>query len=224
MILLGLLGISVNLKQKSIETREKKVLFIDQLYEKGINNEFSITCQNILVNKGYKIKTIRGENVTLETLTTLDWKRSLIILRMHSGVFENSTWLFTGQKYSNTRYVLEQLSGDINIGRCPSYEHPVFTFSSQFIKRHFEFTEDSTIIMMGCNGMEMEDISSSFHEKGCKIVIGWSGPISKTKTDEVSLSVIEHFLTGAPIDQIIEKQNQELYTSPNDSRLIISIS
>jgi len=218
-----LLAFSVNKIQRELELDGKNALIIDQLYQKGSQDDFSEKCRDLFIENGYKVRIVKGKNVTLTTLSELNWKKNIVILRTHSGIFDNGTWLFTGQEYSNTEYVIEQLAGEVNIGKCPTYDFQVFTFSSQFIRRYFEFRK-STLILMGCSGMALKDVSVSFHDKGCKTVIGWSEPILKSKTDEYMLRVIDLIVVGESVESVVDIVNQELNIESKDQKLVFSIT
>ena len=191
-----------------------------------MNNEntefnFSGKCKTILENNGYNVKIVKGENVTIKMMMETNWEKDLIIFRMHSGVFENDIWFFTGEKYGNSKYVLEQLSGLVNIGKCPSYNYTVNTFSSKFIENYMDFKEDSTMILMGCNSLEELRFADAFHNKKCNVIIGWSGSISINETDTAILELITRWTDGDSMKSIVDEINT---SEINSEKEVLEIS
>lgn len=199
-MLVSLLGVSVYHKQKAIETEPNSILIIDQLHRENKDFNFTYKCTTLFEENGYNVNTIRGENVTINKLKTINWKKDIIIFRTHSGVFDGNVWIFTGEEYTNQQYVLEQLNGLINIGKCPSYDYNVNTFSSGFITRFIDTNSDCIVILMGCDGMNEDEFVESFHRVGCKTIIGWGGPVSLTNTDELFYSLLESYCSGYDIE------------------------
>ncbi|MBE0633310.1 hypothetical protein IH574_01960, partial [Candidatus Bathyarchaeota archaeon] len=185
-----LLAFSVYQKQRSLGGKE--AVIVDQL--SGENTGFVERCSGLLEPRGYSVRVFKGENVTIGLFQGLDWRVALVVLRMHSGVFDDRTWLFTHEKYDSSKYVLEQLSGEADIGVCGSVDYPVFTVSSDFFKRNLEF-DGGLVIVMGCNGLDRDDLGRVLYETGAGAVVGWNTPVTVEETDEAVYGFLEEMLS-----------------------------
>ena len=206
--LILLLGLSVYIKQESLPG--KSAVIVDQLYGENTGFGFVEHTQGLLNEKGYEVRVFQGEEVTLDLFYDTVWDMEIIILRMHSGVFDKRTWLFTHEEYNPSKHVLEQLSRDVNIGRCKSVDYPVFTLSSSFFQRNIDFN-GGLLVIMGCNGLDEVDLVSSFVESGADAVVGWNGAITVEKTDEAVSLFLEHLLSGQPLGKSIGDTGLEFY-------------
>jgi hypothetical protein len=102
-------------------------VIVDQLYGENLNFCIIERYRNLLEGNGCSVRVLGGERVTLSLFYEADWGADITILRMHFGVFDVRTWLFTHEEYNSSKHVLEQLSGEAYIGRCGSVQHPVFS-------------------------------------------------------------------------------------------------
>lgn len=206
--LILLLGISVIIKQRSLPG--KSAVIVDQLFGENTGFGFVERTQSLFYDKGYEVKVFQGEEVTLDLFYNTVWDMEIIILRMHSGVFDNRTWLFTHEEYDPAKHVLEQLSRDVNIGRCKSVEYPVFTLSSSFFQRNIDFN-GVLVVVMGCNGFDEPDLVTFFVESGAVAVVGWNGAITVEETDESVLIFLENILSGKTFGESIGDTGLEFY-------------
>ncbi len=206
--LISLLALSVYFKHRDLPSRN--AVIVDQLYGENPSFGFTERCRDLLEENGYSVRVFKGERVTLSLFYESIWGTDIVILRMHSGVFDNRTWLFTHEEYDSSKHVLEQLSGEANIGRCGSVESPVFTVSSAFFQRSLEF-ENGLVVVMGCNGLEMDDLGAVFMGSGAGAVVGWRGPISVMETDEAVLSLLEHMLRGESLRESVVETGLSFY-------------
>jgi len=206
--LILLLGLSVYIKQRSLPG--KSAVIVDQLYGENPSFGFVERAHSILNEKGYNVRIFQGEDVTLDLFYDTVWDMEIIILRMHSGVFDNRTWLFTHEEYEPVKHVIEQLSRDVNIGRCKSVEYPVFTMSSSFFQRNIDFN-GGLVVVMGCNGLDEVDLVSSFVESGADVVVGWNGAITVEETDEAVIFFLEQILSGYNVCEAIGDSGLEYY-------------
>ena len=65
---------------------------------------------------------------------------ALIIYRVHSSVFNEGVWFFTGEPYSNSAYVLEQLANEVHIGRTSREVIYTFAGGARFVQRRARTT------------------------------------------------------------------------------------
>jgi len=193
LIVFLLLGLSVYIRQQSFPV--KSAVIVDQLFGENPDFGFVETASGLLSENGFDVVVISGENVTIDLFYDTVWDMDIIVLRMHSGVFDNRTWIFTHEEYDPAKHILEQLSRDANIGRCKSVDYPVFTLSSTFFQRNIEF-QGGTVLVMGCNGLDEADLGSALVESGAGVVVGWSGTITVEETDEAVMGFLELLLSG----------------------------
>jgi hypothetical protein len=93
----------------------RAVIILDTLPNTG-PEAFSTRCRATLEPAGYTVETYPGTGVTVERIKNLK-DYPLVVLRMHSSVFDDGVWFYTGEPYSNTEHVLEQLTNELHIGR-----------------------------------------------------------------------------------------------------------
>ena len=208
-----LLGLSVYIRQQSLPG--KSAVIVDQLYGENLNYGFVEQAQNLFHEEGYDVRVFRGEEVTLNLFYRIDWDMDIVLLRMHSGVFDNRTWLFTHEEYDPREHVLEQLSRDINIGRCKSVDYPVFTLSSSFFQRNIEF-QGGLVVVMGCNGLDEPDLGYALVESGADIVVGWKGAITVEETDEAVIVFLERLVSGDTVGESVEGTGLVFYPGFSD--------
>jgi hypothetical protein len=193
LVLVTLLAYSVYTKQQSLQG--KKAVILDQLYGENLEFGFTERCILMLESEGYRVSVYRGENVTAELFHDLDWGSDIVILRVHSGVFDGGTWLFPHEKYDSSKYVLEQLGGEVNIGRCGSLDYPVFAVSCAFFEDSVE-SRSGLVVLMGCNGLEKNDLCEVMYRDGIGAVVGWSGSVTVEETDEVVFEFLVSMISG----------------------------
>ena len=214
LIVILLLGLSVYIRQQSISA--KSAVIIDQLCGENPDFGFVETASELLCENGYDVSVIRGEEVTIDLFYDTVWNMDIIVLRMHSGVFDNRTWLFTHEEYDPAKHILEQLSRDTNIGRCKSVDYPVFTLSSTFFQRNIEF-QGGSILVMGCNGLDEPDLGSALVDSGAGVVVGWREAITVEETDEAVIVFLMRLLSGDTVGEAIGSTGLVFYPDSADS-------
>jgi len=103
----------------------------------------------------------------------------LIIFRVHSTVNEDLVWFFTGEEYSQDKYVLEQ-PVDEGHQTMPSLgSERLFAvgadFVNPFMKNRFR---GSVVMVMGCDGIRSTDLTPAFIDNGAKVYVSWDGPVT----------------------------------------------
>jgi hypothetical protein len=81
-------------------------------------DEFTTSSVELLRSAGYDVEVIGGSEVSVDRLKAIPSGCSALVMRVHSGVFEDSVWFFTGERYDSTRHVLEQLANEVHIARA----------------------------------------------------------------------------------------------------------
>jgi hypothetical protein len=177
---------------------ELRAAIVDQLSLTFPNQTFIETATNTLRQAGYKVDYYPGEDVTVEFYRNLPTHGyGLIILRVHSTALVS---LFTSEEYSKSKYVYEQLTNKIrNVAYSPeeyaasgiSYFGVTNLFVQTSMKGKFVNT---TIVMMGCDGLSNTDLAEAFVEKGARAYVGWNQSISASLTDQATTCLLQHLV------------------------------
>jgi hypothetical protein len=216
--------------QTTSSPSQPKAAIVDHLSLTAPNQTFIQTATNTLKTAGYTVDYYKGEKVTVEfyrNLPTHDY--GLIVLRAHSALRDPEgppLVLFTSQNYSNTKYVSEQLTDRI----VPVAYNPeeaekdilYFGITPKFVKQDMKGTfHNTTIITMGCNGLTYTYMAHAFIEKGAKVYISWSGPVSASHTDQATARLLEHLITEKQtIKQVVTETMKEVGPDPVDESVL----
>jgi hypothetical protein len=159
-----------------------KVAYIDPLHAE--NPGFYEDAHMLFSGEGYVFEASLGENVTVEHLRRVAKGYDLIILRVHSTVNHEMVWFFTGEEYRQDKYVLEQLADEVHPARPSLGSRRLFAVGADFVN-HFmkDRFRDSTILVMGCDGIRSTDLAQAFIDNGAKLYISWDGPVTLEHTD-----------------------------------------
>jgi hypothetical protein len=173
---------------------DRSVIILDTLPNTASEEGFAARCRAILEPAGYAVETYTGENVTVERIKNLN-ASPIIIFRVHSSVFDDGVWFYTGEPYSNTEHVLEQLANELHIGRVSSTSNFTFAVGSTFIRNHLKGRLNGTlIILMGCDGLRRSDLADAFTDSGASAYVSWGGPVTVSQTDEATLKLIQELV------------------------------
>jgi len=154
----------------------------------------------------------------------------LIVLRVHSGLVEGEKsplCLFTSERYSETKYVWEQLTDRLT-GVAYSEEEAergitYFGVTPKFVQQDMkENFQNTTIIMMGCNGLTELlypypvplPMPQAFIGKGAKVYIGWDLAISADHIDKAIVQLLTYLTKNQTIKQAVENTMEEVGPDP----------
>lgn len=187
---------------------------IDQLHDSIPNESFQQKAQQHLENAGYDVDIYTTQDITVDfykKLPSMNYK--FIYIRTHSlGVKElqNSTFLFTGEKYDIDKHGLEQLFGHIRKGvpiiddELPSemiknatmlLDFSYFTIGSKFVNELMVGKFPQTVIIIGgCQSTRNYDLAFSLLSRGASEVVGWDSTITSLENDRVMLALLEEIL------------------------------
>lgn len=208
LFLILLSGASAYLKQRELREAPPRAVILDALNQTG-GRDFTDPCASLLQAHGYRVDAFQGSQVTVDRVRGLRGYR-LVVLRVHSGVFEGGVWLFTGEEYDNSRYVLEQLSGEVHISRNPNDPRLMFAVGGRFVGRYLdEGFAGGLVVLMGCDALRADDLASAFCSAGASAVVGWNGPVTLSETDEAVMSVLEGLLGGASLGEAVAAAQRE---------------
>jgi len=116
-IVLGI-GFSVYFLQEDaqLETYDgpPKAVIIDQLYDEIPNEKFLLKATEYLEKAGYTVDIVTTKNVTVDfykELPKMNYK--YVVIRTHGAENIDDVVLFTGERYSEEKYIQEQLFGQV---------------------------------------------------------------------------------------------------------------
>ncbi len=182
---------------------QRDVVIIDTLPNTG-PRDFATKSREILEPAGYNIRSHTGRNVTIELIKSLG-DTPLLVIRAHSSVFDDGVWFYTGEPYSNTEHVLEQLTNEVHIGRTSPEATPTFAVGSAYIRGSLRGRLNGTIvILMGCDGLARGDLADAFADSGASAIVGWDGPVSVEQTDAATLELLRQLAGGATLADALE--------------------
>jgi hypothetical protein len=215
------------------QTFRLKAAIVDHLSLSAPNQTFIETAANTLKQTGYAVDYYPGEKVNVEFYRNLPTHGySLIILRVHSTATnpdqtEGPVTLFTSQHYDRTKYVYEQLTDQLLMVSLSQNElekgityfgiNPPFV--TQSMKGKFQNT---TIVMMGCEGLDNTLMAEAFVKKGAKVYISWNQPVSASHTDTATTQLLQHFLIEKlTLKQSVQETFKQVGFDPTYKSLLI---
>lgn len=174
----------------NVHTEMPKAAIIDGLYSLFPNPSFVQSVTGNLSAAGFKVDVFRGENVTINLLRNVNGYK-VLILRLHSAVGPDGfLYLFSGEPYSPTEYVFEQRSGSVRKGITDDRDE-FFAINAAILgKENPSGLNDSTLILMGCNGTSDEMTIDVLLEQRVKTYISWSGKVGPAHTDEATMILV----------------------------------
>jgi len=183
----------------------------------------------VLEAAGFDVTYYSGESVSVDFYRNLvSHNYGLIVFRVHSAIIGTSTdlGLFTSELEDESKY---------NTPSAPYYDDVVnkrivrayfpddptqyFAIAPGFIEKYGNF-QNTTIIMMGCDGIKYDAMAEAFRRKGAKICIGWDGLVSAPHTDRGTTCLLQHLAQGNTVAWAVEKTMEEVGPDPEyESRL-----
>lgn len=176
---------------------------VDQLgiREETKNETFKQTATTILDTVGFNVTYYQGGKVTVDFFRDLATHGySLIVFRVHAAVIEKYPCLFTSELYDESKFntpqasyyqdvrhdrlVIANLNGTYYFGIAPS-------FVEDSMRGTFRNT---TIIMMGCDGLTYSSMAKAFVGKGAKVYIGWNGLVGADHTDQTTIRLLQSLI------------------------------
>ena len=181
-----------------------KAAIIDQLYILEPDQDFIDQATACLEAAGFDVDVYQGKQVSVSFYRQLPKHRyKLIIFRAHSGLMQRQqdsevivkeeTYLFTGEAYSQTKYVREQLTDQMLPAKMVEDYPSVFAVNSKFLLASMSGRfEDTAIIMMGCGTTYLDDMAATFVLKGASTYIGWDSGVGISYVDEATLLLLKN--------------------------------
>ena len=197
-----------------------KAALVDQLSLTFPNQSFIDNTTEILEQAGYTVDYYSGEEVTVDLYRNLPTHHyELVILRVHSarflsanGTLEDDVALFSGEPYNPKKYVEEGKAGLVGSAYYSNTSSPYFGITPSFVALEMEGKfEDSTVILMGCDGVRSNTTAKAFIYKGAKAFVSWTKEIQASYTDAVTESLLKHLLIEKlPLKEAMSKAIAEV--------------
>ena len=184
-----------------------KAAIIDQLYIREPNPAFIAEATRILESYGFEVDVWQGADITVDfyrKLPSLGYR--FIIFRVHSGLLLSlegdtpialdTTYLFTAENYTTTRYVGDQLTDKVSNALMDENYPLVFAVNSEFIKSADGKFKNTIVLVMGCESYKYDDMPTVFIEKGASVYIGWNDVVSLHHADDAMLDLLDNLCSA----------------------------
>jgi len=206
---------------------ETKAAIVDQLYLLESNPAFIEKATQILESHGFTVDLWQGKEITVDFYRELPERGyKLIVFRVHSGLLLSmegskvvpleTTYLFTGETYTTTKYVSEQLTDKVSNALMSENYPLIFAVNSDFIRENTKGSFDNTVIIaMGCETHYFDDLATAFIEKGASVYTGWSTVVSLEYVDTATLNLLDNLCTeNLTVEQGVAETMAELGHDP----------
>ena len=232
-IALAVIGISISMislnfqidtpQVEIMDSNTPRAAILDQLQSEMPNEDFHKKVTEYLHGAGYQVDYYPTEEITVGLYKKLpSMNYDFIVIRSHSlgdGSVEPSASLFTGEKYTDHKYVKEQFLGYVGrgipilnqevreTGGIAAYRNNTyFVIGSKMIDELMVGNfKNSTIVLAGCETIEKSRLAESFLKKGASNVIGWNGLVDSRNNDGIVLEVLkENLVNGVEINQAVD--------------------
>ena len=216
--------------QTDEQPAQPEAAIVDHLSLSAPNQTFKETATNILEAAGYAVDYYPGEEVTVGFFRNLPLSDyGIVVLRAHSAIPHHASdapsrlAIFTSEFYSTTKYVYEQLSGQL--GRVIYHEESpeYFGIGPEFVKSSmYGAFNNATVIMMGCEGLTYTEMAEAFVDKGAKVYIGWNGPVQAYHTDQATIQLLRHLVSEIQtMEQAVTETMKEVGPDPADNSILL---
>lgn len=226
------LGVGVLSWSLSSGDSPKTAAIVDQLSLTEPNPDFVEAATSLLEEAGYAVDYYPGEEVTVEFYRDLPTERyQLVILRVHSGLtsltrtYEEVTdqvALFTSSPYSEAKY-LEQSVDSLAIASYRVGGPRYFAIMPDFVKSSMRGRfDDTTIILMGCDGLASDKAAEAFVQRGASAFLSWSGLVSARYTDAATERLLDHLvIDGLTVQQAIAQTMTDVGPDPEYGSILL---
>lgn len=194
-----ILGRQTSNNSISLQSYKYTAAIIDQLSDSFPDKEFIYNSQKILEKAGFDVRVYSGKEVNVELFRQLPYYNyNLIIFRAHSGLstingkLDQTTFIFTNEKYSRTKYTREQLDNEILPAKVTKSSQGYFAVGPKFIEHLNKPFNNTLIIMMGCAGLRVKDLAEAFIQKGASCYIAWDASVTADYMDRATVNLLSY--------------------------------
>ncbi len=167
----------------------------------------------VLDESGYSVTHIIGNDVTVERLKKLD-DADVLILRVHSSIKDNAGWVFTGEKYDNNQYLVEQMTDKVHRARINPNSEYLFAVGSSFFESYLSVIDGVEVLVMGCDAAQSRELADVFLGKGASLYVSWDGPVSLEYTDLMFTRILRYYIGGKTMQAAVQLAFHELGADP----------
>ncbi len=167
-----------------------------------------------LDNPGYSVTHVVGSDVTVDRMKKLEGV-DVLIMRVHSSVNDDAGWVFTGERYDNNRYFVEQMTDEVHRAKTSPEGEYLFAVGSSFFERYLPEMDGVEVLVMGCDAAQSRELADVFLGKGVSLYVSWDGPVSLEYTDLVFERILSHFTDGKTMEETVEMVSHELGEDPH---------
>lgn len=198
-LLLIISAASALMRRPRLEGEAMRAMVYDPLYGTQTAVNFTDTLETLLTVEGFTVDVYRGGEATVKQLQALKGGYSLMVFRVHSGVFEDEVWLFSGEEFDASRYVGMQLVNEVHVARSPNDPRMFFAVGPRFVGSRLGGVPSGLVVLMGCDGLGDEGLATAFIDAGADAVVGWDGAVSLSCSDEALIALIREMLAGGSL-------------------------
>ncbi|MEM3697557.1 MAG: hypothetical protein QXQ94_08695 [Candidatus Bathyarchaeia archaeon] len=165
---------------------------MDQLEKHVPNQIFIENVTEILQRYNFTVMQNRSAEVTVNFYKNLPKSNpGIIIFRVHSAVRNNTQLVdfFTSEPYIEGKY--EEYGERLSIAWYPWELKEYFAVGPGFVEVMDGNFPRSIIIAMGCGSLKYPTMAQAFINKGAKLYVGWTGNVSITDSDKITLELLE---------------------------------
>jgi len=218
------LGLPVGGEERYDGPPPMTAVIVDQLQLTSPDEAFVDDATRTLRAAGYAVDYVPGEQVTVDYYRELPSKGyGLILIRAHSGFVlrdpqpasdtrvSGDTFLFTSEPYSDDTHAEDQESRRLSVAyyvdtglesldadellRAFQTEPRYFGIKPGFIQSSTRGRfRNSTVVLMGCNGLTTDSLAKAFVRKGARAVVGWDEAVTAGHTDDATELLLGHLL------------------------------
>jgi hypothetical protein len=194
-----------------------RAAILDGLWDTEPNSTLIESMVQYLSNAGYPVDVFRGTNVTIDLLRNIGGYK-ILILRLHSTInTDRFLYLFSGEKYTESKYAADQLAGTVRKAYTfNESEPPYFALNAVFLGSNKpDGLNGTTVILTGCNGTATPYVIQRFFQKGIKAYISWNGYVDLSHSDEAALDLVRAMYSrGLSPEEAVEEANREVGPDP----------
>ena len=185
----------------SIGSAGQRAVVVDELSATYPDPSFYRNVSSSLTLKGYAVDYYGPSDVTVSFFQSLPQKGyGLVILRGHGG----DSLIYTSEPYSTSKYVVEQLTGQLD--RVLLDGHEYFAITASFVQHSMRGSfPGSLIIGMGCSGLSSNGLAQAFVGRGASAFVGWDRSISAYRTDTSTSTLVSALAQGMTVKQAVAK-------------------
>jgi hypothetical protein len=163
-----------------------------------------------LPNRGYSFVLLRSHSTgSLPAATTSGGSATPVA----------SVGLFTNEQYSETEHVNEQYAHRLTrdfYGDDRQIPWAYFGVTASFIRSSTDGSfPGATVLLMGCDGLESDDLAQAFIDRGAKQFVSWDTSVTAEHTDAATEDLLQHVLDEhMPMRDAVAKTMDEVGPDP----------